>query len=90
MKALDGRNSHDIPKIIDVSEFVAVSKYTATNYNDETISIYDLLLDGRHVPCVSSSHVCYMFILCAEYKTAQGFMNWLKRAYPYAEKAGIC
>lgn len=86
MKVLDGRNSHSVPKVIELSEFIVASKYVTTNNNNEVVSIYDLLLDGQRVPCVSSSDTRYKYILCTTYKTERGFMNWLKRMYPYAEK----
>lgn len=86
MKVLDARNSHELPKVIEISEFIIASKYTTTNYNNETISMYDLLLEGQHVPCVSSRGTRYAYILCAEYKTERGFMNWLKRTYSFACK----
>lgn len=86
MKVLDGRDSHNVPKVIELAEFIVASKYTTTNYNGEVISIYDLLLDRQHVPCVSSKGTRYKYILCAAYKTERGFLNWLKRAYPRAER----
>lgn len=86
MKVLDARNGHKLPKVIEISEFIIASKYTTTNYNDETISIYDLLLDGQHVPCVSSRETRYAYILCAAYKTERGFINWLKHTYPFTCK----
>lgn len=40
MKVLDGRNSHSVPKVIELSEFIVASKYVTTNNNNEVVSIY--------------------------------------------------
>ena len=85
MKVLDGRNGHEVPKVIEISSFVIANKWTAEDLDGRHV-IYELLLDGAYVPCVSDSNRRYDYILCAAYKTERGFMNWLNRMYPYRSK----
>lgn len=81
MNVLDGRNSNAIPKVIEISSFIITDKWT---YNNE--NIYCLQLDGMFVPCVSTNEKRYKYVLCAAYKTQNGFNNWLKKHYPNAIK----
>lgn len=83
MKVLDGRNSNKAPKIIEISSFITMGKWTNTNDGE---NIYCLQLDNKFVPCVSSNNNRYKYILCAEYKTKKGFEKWLEKHFPLARK----
>lgn len=86
-QVLDGRKDHEVPKVIELSSFIIASKWIAEDFVGELFTVYDLLLDGMHVPCVSSKDKRYGYILCGEYKTESGFIAWLARTYHQARRA---
>jgi hypothetical protein len=85
-QVLDGRKDHEVPKVIELSSFIIASKWTAEDSVGELFTVYDLLLDGMHVPCVSSKDKRYGYILCGEYKTESDFIAWLARTYHQATR----
>ena len=74
MTVLDGRNSNKVPEIIQISKDTIFEKI-----NEE---VFCLLIDGCYVPCVKNDGMHsdkYEYILCAAYKTRNGFNKWYER-----------
>ena len=86
LSALDGRNPNAVPQVIELGSFIIASKWIAEDA-DGFHNVYDLLLDGMHVACVSTPSKEYRYTLCAAYKTESGFINWLARTYTHARRA---
>ena len=75
MTVLDGRNSNKVPEIIQISEDTIFEKI-----NEE---VFCLMMDNCFVPCVKAhtSYGEYDYILCAAYKTHNGFDRWYNRMF---------
>lgn len=76
MTVLDGRNSHKVPEIIQISEDTIFEKISE--------EVFCLIIDNCYVPCVKNDGMysdVYEYVLCAAYKTYRGFANWYKRQY---------
>jgi len=77
MTVLDGRNSNKIPTIVQISEEAIIEKVDAT-YNGK--NVFCVMLDNCFVPCVEDNgYGRYNYILCAAYKTRNGFNKWVNR-----------
>ena len=73
MTVLDGRNPNKVPEIIQISEDTIFEKI-----NDK---VFCLIIDNCFVPCVKdhTPYGAYDYILCAAYKTRNGFNKWFER-----------
>lgn len=85
LRVLDGRNSYEIPKITTIVDYEIVDKFV--DKYDSGATIYCLMIDGRYVPAVNTTHSPnYDWILSSSYTTHNGFLRWLKHFYPHAVK----
>ena len=76
MTVLDGRNSNKIPEIVQISEKAIVEK--VSTYNGK--NVFCVILDNCFVPCVEDKgYGKYDYVLCAAYKTRNGFDKWIMR-----------
>lgn len=87
MKIIDGRNPHAIPTSLSEAQFEALEPVRVKTYLDykshTSIKVY--LINGQYVPAAYRDDT---LILCANYKTMRGVINWIDCIYGAVEE--IC
>lgn len=77
LRVLDARNPHDVPIETTISDYEIISECSDFFGGNHVMC---LKIDGMYVPAHQVWHrPKYDWILCAEYKTFNGFVKWVQR-----------
>lgn len=87
MKIIDARNDHTVPTTLSEDQFNSLNPTRIATYldidNHTSIKVY--LINTKYVAATYRNET---LLLCGEWKTMRGVLNWIARFFDHVEK--IC
>lgn len=89
MKVVDARDDHKVPVTVELPEG---ELFHTEEWLDDGWALFCVERDGRYTACaqrVNRKGGREIPMMCVEYKTMRGFMNWVKRFHPHAVRKAL-